>query len=547
MSADAAIAETAPGAPRAARWVTRLDQWLDRASDYVNPILVKETRQALKSQQFVLWYMLLLAGCWVVTIGVIAMMGPSAYYAASGGWLYRWYFGMLAFPLLVVVPFSAFRSLASEQEDNTRDVLNVSALTPYQIVNGKLASAVLQMVIYASAIAPCLAFTYILRGVDALTIALLPAGAALASFGLSLITLLLASVSRQRYLQVLLSVGIVAGLLLVFWGALVVADELVGEGYRLYQQREFWVGAAAVLTLYATTALLAYFGAVAHNTFTSANRSTAIRVAVMIQQACFVGWTAGYCLETDEWRIILIAGVTACLYWYVVGAYLTGEEPALSPRVRRTLPKSGLGRTLFTWLAPGSGTGYFFAVANLTACVLLAAYGLTLGRTGAVAALGTPTTNDTVALVLLAAYVTVYLGVGRLTILALRKVADVPAVASTLVHFVIVLIGCLTPIVVRASSTGGWRSSFSFIDITNPFMTVTRAGQGGLAAGDGILIATLVGGAAACVLLVNLALAAREITQTWMPAPQRVIEDELLLHPAPAPKPTNPWGDTPED
>lgn len=149
------------------RWVTGL-AWLEaqiaRLGDYMNPILVKETRQALKSRQFLLMFLLLLVFSWVITIGLIAFIGPGIYYQAAGSLLLVWYFGILTFALTVVVPFGAFRSLASEREENTYDLLRVSTLSARQIVNGKIASAAVQMGVYFSAVAPCIAFSYLLRG-----------------------------------------------------------------------------------------------------------------------------------------------------------------------------------------------------------------------------------------------------------------------------------------------------------------------------------------------------------------------------------------------
>ena len=41
----------------------RVELWLSRAGDWLNPILVKETRQALKSRQFVITFLLVLGAC----------------------------------------------------------------------------------------------------------------------------------------------------------------------------------------------------------------------------------------------------------------------------------------------------------------------------------------------------------------------------------------------------------------------------------------------------------------------------------------------------
>ncbi|HNU08284.1 MAG TPA: hypothetical protein PKO33_11010, partial [Pyrinomonadaceae bacterium] len=86
----------------------------------------------------------------------VAIVGPGIRYTASGGQLLLFYYGILAFPLAVIVPFAAFRSLAAERDENTYDLLAVSTLTPRQIINGKLGSAIVQMGVYFSAISPCL-------------------------------------------------------------------------------------------------------------------------------------------------------------------------------------------------------------------------------------------------------------------------------------------------------------------------------------------------------------------------------------------------------
>src|SRR4051812_16663131 len=142
------------------------ERLLIAAGDWLNPILVKETRQAIKSFQFALTFLLVLVCCWLATIAGIVLTGPRIKVAAEGGNLLLWYYTILAFPLSIVVPYAAFRSLAAEREDNTYDLLSITTLKAHQIIAGKLGSAVVQMGVYFSAITPCLAFTYLLRGVD---------------------------------------------------------------------------------------------------------------------------------------------------------------------------------------------------------------------------------------------------------------------------------------------------------------------------------------------------------------------------------------------
>ena len=56
-------------------------------------------------------------------------------------------------------------------------------------------------------------------------------------------------------------------------------------------------------------------------------------------------------------------------------------------------------------------------------------------------------------------------------------------------------------------------------------------------------IVLLVAPAALAVFLLNLIYIAPDLQQVRVALPQRVEEEELELHPAPLPQPTNPWDD----
>src|SRR5437660_1777577 len=103
-------------APLATRWAT-IEALLDQIGDRLNPILVKEARQAMKSRQFVVTFSLLLIGGWLWTLLFIAAGVPAIYYAPVGPGVLRGYFLVLSVPLLIVVPYAAFRSQAGEWED----------------------------------------------------------------------------------------------------------------------------------------------------------------------------------------------------------------------------------------------------------------------------------------------------------------------------------------------------------------------------------------------------------------------------------------------
>ena len=520
----------------------RFESWLTWVGDRLNPILVKETRQALKSRQFSLTFLLVLIACWVVTMGGVALIGPGIFYSAMGGTLLIYYFVVLAFPLTIVVPYTAYRSLAAEREDNTFEVLSITTLKTRQIISGKLGSAVVQMAVYFSAVTPCLAFTYLLRGVDVPTIAVLLVYSFFGSLGLSMIGLLLATLTRQRYSQVFVSVLFIAGLLGSFMFAIGMAVSLVSVSYAFVSDVWFWIGTMAAFTAWLTTFALAFFAAAGMITFASENRSTPLRIVMLVQQACWIGWMGAiWVVEDFDLELVLVGATVAGLYWYSMGVMLTAERSEMSQRVKRRLPQTALGRAFFTWFNPGPASGYMFVVATTTAQAVLTLLAVAISEITGRGITGWPSVQETLCLAFVGwGYLVGYLGLGLLAITALRRFTIVNMAAAVLIQLLLVLAGSGIPSAIQLMSVELRELDYSYLQITNPFWTIHYIGDRGLPS-DAVVLLLLVSTGAICVLLLNLPGVVRELRQVRIAAPARVAEDELELHPLPAALPTNPW------
>ena len=526
--------------PVAAKPETLLDRFLESAGDRLNPILVKETRQSLKSRQFTLWFVLLLIGCWVTTIGAIAYVGPSIHYLSLGGRLLFIYYAILALPLMVVTPFSAYRSLSSEHEENTSDLLEVSSLSARHLINGKLGSALLQIVIYLAALAPCIAFTYLLRGVELTTIALLLTYAVLASIGLSAVGLVIAAATRQKYAQVVMSVTFAGILFAAYSGMLATASEVIGWDSRLiHSERNFW-RQLALLSIFTTSFIVVYAAAISLTTFSAANRSTALRKAAFFQQAVYIAWVAAFVVLGMPREGIVTSFAIAVVYWFIAGALMTGEAPLLSLRVRRTLPQSLLGRAFGTWFNPGSSSGYVFAVCNVVTCASLAAIGCRYFAD--VGSFSGEASVKTIAL--LTAYLVAYLGVGRLVVVGLRRITEVSSLGAFLIQVLVTLGGSGLPFVVRTLNEQVRVADIASLTAPSPTWNVPRMLNGELSADMEITVMVATGAVALAVFLINLTLAGHEARQLRVAAPRRVIEDDQEQE-AVEPQATNPWGDRP--
>ena len=357
-------------------WLHRFRDWI---SDRFSSIMVKEARQALKSYQFFITYTIVIVA---VAAWTLLMFFGDTVSSHSANWdelsknLFFGYCVILGVPLCLIVPFSAFRSLAREYEDGTIQLISITTMKPYQIVLGKLSTAMLQMAIYLSIIAPCIALTYMLDGISYALIGIVLLIATGGSIFLTILGLLLAGASRSYAIGMGISVFFVLGLggLYLFWLGLL-TEMIHGYGFN---SNEF-LRPEGQIAIYGTTACLGSIAlvmlaaAAAQISFDSDNRSTTIRIAMLVQMTLFLGLVAMAASVNANLEVLLVIAVFAGHFWLIAGCMLVSEKLGLSDRVQRTLPKTWFGRSFFSLLLPGPGRGYLFTVSCLIATVLASA------------------------------------------------------------------------------------------------------------------------------------------------------------------------------
>ena len=533
------LAEAAPAEPRPGFW-EKLDQWALRASERLNPILVKETRQALKSRQFVITFTLVLVCSWGWSMLGVSMIGPAIYHGYHGWDMFSGYFVILAFPLLVIVPFGAFRSLASEREDGTYELLSVTTLRPRQIVSGKLGSAVVQMLVYFSAVAPCLAFTYLLKGIDFPTVIYVMVCAFLASLGLALIGLVVATATAEKHWQVVLSVFLLFGLGLCFYLSLMLVLLELSRMPLPFQDEDFWVVNAALLTAYGAYFVLLFCVASAQLTFASNNRATLLRAVMLGQQALFTGWM-GWAFARFDGELVLVVPylIFSGIHWSVMGAFMNGESPELSHRVKRQLPQSFLGRAFLTWFNPGPAAGYVFAVVNMATVLMFTAIAMAAnawiysGKTSPVFG-----ANPYLVICIFAtiefSYLVIYLGLGRGLTALLRRFNQGRILLGALVQVLLLLAGCCAPLTIHLM-IADLRNDYSVLEITNPFWTLEEILEHRTLSFDVMVALCVLPIVAGLVFLANLPSVVTAVRQVRVAKPKRVAEEdaeiELALHP----------------
>ena len=524
--------------PQAARLglAAAVESFLETVSERLNPILVKETRQSLKSRQFLVTFFLLLIAGWIWSLAGVALMGQEVLYGTRGAEVFCGYYCILAFPLLIIVPFGAFRSLAVEQEDRTYELLSITDLNPRQIVSGKLGSAVVQMIVYLSAIAPCLAFTYMLRGIDFPTILFMVFYAAVGSLSLSMIALLAGTLTREKHLQVVVSVLLIIGL---FWVFILYSTWFTSVALFYaempFDDPIFWQVNAAFMTAAASFFLLVFYAAVGQITFASDNRSTRLRVIMVFQHMLFSGWMAWALVMQPEIEITYVYMTILGLYWYVAGALTSGEWPQLSTRVKRQLPQTFLGRMLFTWFNPGPGTGYVFAVCGMAAGLITVSLGIflheTVGWNGGRSWSGNEINSALVFGTLTTAYVTIYLGSGLLLTRGFRRLFPSGLFLGALIQVSLAAAGIIAPLVIQPMSSRWSWDQYSLLQMSNPFWTLIHVVDRSAMPVETPILMTVLPLVALAVFLLNLPGVAKELRHVRIARPGRVVEEDVELMP----------------
>jgi hypothetical protein len=356
----------------AARWLDHLDRWCARLGDKINPILVKETRQSLKSRQFVVTFSMILFAALAWTIAGSLSMMPQIYTSPSASRMMIGYYAVLALPMLLVVPLAAYRSLESEIDDGTLELLSITTLSPWQIVLGKLASASLQMLLYFVTLFPCLAYAYSLRGVDLPTTFLLVGSLAVAGMLMTVVGLFFAPTARGRTGRITAMLALIVLLVLAEYGvgSMVVGMILYGNPLSKAQ---------LLFTVLATTGITLSLGhllltaTAAQLTPETENRSTSLRLSLLaFTSVCIVTMALAILVLGEQGLVVYAAGLFVIAgFWTFCGALMVSERSTITPRIRRELPSSFLGRLFLTWLTPGPTTGLVFTIIAVSVLTIM--------------------------------------------------------------------------------------------------------------------------------------------------------------------------------
>lgn len=349
----------------------------ERLDDLLNPVLLKELRQAVRGR-FVITALVLSLFAEVITIAVMYVADEMAKFRLDsnpmGPQTFAVLFGVIVFACMLFVPFYAGMRMAAERADTNTDLMYITTIAPSTIVLGKMMAVFAFVSLLFGAAMPFLSFAYVLRGLD-----LVPC---LAALGLALLVIMseaaaalfVASLPVSRPFKGLLGF-LLLGLFLTMSRAMLLPGRAAmsmlftpgawGNPY-LNDARTVLVGTviailiADLIILVLTTSIL---------TPASANRALPIRLLLTVLWG--VTFYSAERAASSAHSVIPLQIWAWCQVGIASMALLSavGERESWGPRVARAIPRGGVRRALAFLFFSGSGGGILWSAAMLGATV----------------------------------------------------------------------------------------------------------------------------------------------------------------------------------
>jgi hypothetical protein len=336
--------------------------WLDDQSDWLSPLVVKEVRQVVRGREFSLSF-----GASLVAGLAVAFLGATD--AVAGGTAGRWTFvalmACLAFLGLAVVPLGAFNALRRERIEQTFDLITLTALSSRRVVVGKLMAQAVRLTTLFAAMAPFVAMSFLLGGIDFVTIAISLVVLFMASIWVCALCVFLSALVRSRALSSVIFVGV--GIAVLF------AVGVAGSAFRaltmgvffgpsggpsLTTSQIFWT-LSIVTTAWLVTLINLLLLAVNRLSLPTEDSVTSLRLGCLAQLLLTAGWALTFVFEplATAKAAGYVLAVLGGLHLTMLAVFAVTESPTVPRRALLRMKSSSLEGWVVRVFGPGGGRG----------------------------------------------------------------------------------------------------------------------------------------------------------------------------------------------
>jgi hypothetical protein len=338
----------------------------------MNPIVIKELRQGVRSWSVTGMLMLFLVVLFVASLGfLITSSFDATANLGLGGTMFSCFVIILAVASMFFIPLYTGVRVAGERAENNMDLLYVTTLSPTRIILGKFLCSAYIVLLFFSACMPFMAFTNLLRGVDLPTVFFILAFLFLFVCAANMVAIFLACLPLSRPFKFLFVLYGIFQSFFVIGSLVALSLELLrsGVGAKMAEPY-FWVTSTTVAAVVVAGAGLFFVLSVALISPPSANRALGVRAYIT------AAWLAGGLLtlywvwRQSEARLIMVWQTVTYILMFCALLNVISNADRLSLRVRRAIPQPAPGRALAFFFFNGAAGGLCW-VAALVALTLL--------------------------------------------------------------------------------------------------------------------------------------------------------------------------------
>jgi hypothetical protein len=350
--------------------------WLDDASDRLSPIVVKEVRQIVRGQEFSYSFgASLLAGLAVAFFGAADALGGRG---TSGNGTFIALMTCLTFLGMVVVPFGAFNALRNERMEQTLELITLTALSPRRVVIGKLLAQGVKLATLFAAMAPFIAMSFLLGGIDFVTILLSLLVLFMWSLWASAACLFLSCLLKSRATSGLIfgAAGIILFVVFGMSRVFFFASGGAGSGSLFGAGPGGWPGQGLAIMATFCLATMTNLVLLAENRLSlpTDHRVTPLRVGFLVQFLLILAWTLAFVSAPPSAAANALSalGVFGGLHLAVVATFVVTESLAVSRRARLQIAAASARSRLLAMFRPGGGRGALYVLVQMIVLLLVA-------------------------------------------------------------------------------------------------------------------------------------------------------------------------------
>ena len=341
--------------------IAALQRFGARFDDLVNPIVVKELRQAVRSKA-VLGVLSVMLVVLLVIVIFVSLAATADEVTARGAEMFMIFNGIVLALAALFTPIYSAARMAGERKGAAADLLYTTTISPVSVVWGKLATAMLVAMLFLCASLPFLTLAYLYRGIDLPTIAFYIGWDMLIVLGtvtLGVFIAVLPISSLVRVLAGLIAVPMLLWRLIGMISGLLLFDGVVGSVTQFDSEEWTAVGVGAGLLLVITG--LFFVLSVAQVMPDVVNRGPIVRIYLTVVWAITGGVAYYFADDYGDGETMFVWMYPWIILLALATAIATGGRREYRARMQRTVPRRLPLRALFFLFSSGAASGMLWA------------------------------------------------------------------------------------------------------------------------------------------------------------------------------------------